>query len=48
MSMKKYKLEAIVNLLWQVEVKIAHGKTTPPGSPQNAEGVRSSPDKYLL
>jgi hypothetical protein len=29
MPMKMYKTEQIVNLLWQVEVEIANGKTTP-------------------
>ena len=29
MSMKRYKPEQIVNLLRQIEVEIANGKTTP-------------------
>ena len=29
MPMKKYKPEQIVTLLWQVEVELANGKTTP-------------------
>ena len=30
MSTKKYKPEQIVNLLRQIEVEVANGKTTPP------------------
>jgi transposase-like protein len=30
--MKRYKPEQIVNLLWQIEVEIANGKTTPQAS----------------
>ena len=29
MSRKRYKAEQVVNLLWQIEVEIANGKTTP-------------------
>jgi hypothetical protein len=32
MPMKRYRPEQIVNLLWQIEVKTANGKTTLPAT----------------
>ena len=33
MSMKRYKPEQIITLLWQIEVEIANGKTAPQAGP---------------
>ena len=37
MSIKRYKPEQIVNLLRQIEVEIANGKTTPQAGPRGGD-----------